>query len=133
MTVLQRGQTREMSPDEVRHPPREHPGTARGKKGINRFGRAKDARGRISELSGGGFPLHPGGGVLGQLGGIPEVELLFDLLTVILDGFDAEMEFRRDFLGLFPAANQLKDLEFAIAQSFNRGYLEIGLPANLLL
>jgi hypothetical protein len=115
-----------MSPDEVRHPPREHPGTARGKKGINRFG-------RISELSGGGFPLHPGGGVLGQLGGIPEVELLFDLLTVILDGFDAEMEFRRDFLGLLPAAYQLKNLQFAVAETFHRGFLEIGLPANLLL
>ena len=65
------------------------------------------------------FALHPSRGVLRQLSGIFEVGPPFDLLAVIFDGLDAQVQFRRDFLGLPPAPDQLKNFQFAITETFH--------------
>src|SRR5439155_857183 len=79
------------------------------------------------------FPLHPGSGVMGQLGRVPEVELSLYLLAVILDGLDAQMQFLGDLAGLFPLADELEDLQFAVAQPLNGRFLDALLPADLLI
>ena len=53
--------------------------------------------------------------MLGQLTGIAQVQLSFDLLAIILDGLDAQMEFLGNILGPLPSADELEDFQFAIA------------------
>ena len=62
-----------------------------------------------------------------------QVQLPLNLLAVILDGLDAQVQFGGDFLGLLPPPNQLEHLQFAVAQTFDRRFVDVGLPANLLL
>ena len=58
--------------------------------------------------------LDPGCGVVGQFGGAVQVELALNLFAIVFDGFDAEMEFFGDVASLFPASDELKNLEFAV-------------------
>src|ERR1051326_970122 len=79
------------------------------------------------------FALDPGGGVVGQFRGAVQVELALNLFAVVFDGFDAEMEFLGDVASLFPAADELKNLEFAITQAFDGGFGDVSFSTNLLM
>ena len=50
-------------------------------------------------------PLGPAHGILDQFGGGGEIEFLFNLFTVMLDGLDAEMKCARDLAGGLPLAD----------------------------
>ena len=50
---------------------------------------ADQGGGATNTDSGRVFPLHPGSGVLGEFPRILQVEFLFNLFTIILDGLDA--------------------------------------------
>ena len=77
--------------------------------------------------------LGPAHGVLDQFGGGGEIEFLFNLFTVMLDGLDAEMKCARDLAGGLPLADQMQDLAFAIRETLQRGGFDGGLVAHLLL
>src|SRR5437870_13298645 len=79
------------------------------------------------------FPLHPGSRVLGELTGVFQVELPFDLLAIILDGLDAQVQLVGNIARLFPLTDQLKNFQLPVAQSFDRRLVDIGLAADLLL
>src|SRR5262249_7091848 len=66
------------------------------------FERSKTAPGLKSALR--HLFLQPGGGRLRQLGGVLEAELLFGLLTIVLNGLDAQVQFTGDLARALPAA-----------------------------
>ena len=55
------------------------------------------------------------------------------MLAVIFNGLDAQVQFVRDLPRLFPLADQLKDFQFTVAESFDRRLIDVGLAADLLL
>ena len=57
---------------------------------------------------------------MGQLRCALEVELLFDLLTVVFNGLDAEVQLRGDVLGLLPLTDELEDFQFTVAETLDR-------------
>src|SRR5436305_321475 len=61
--------------------------------------------------------LAPNDGLLEQLGSAAQMELLFQLFAVGLDGLDAETEPLGDVAGGKAIADQLKDLQFPVAQA----------------
>src|ERR1035441_6359705 len=76
---------------------------------------------------------NPASGVLGELSRALQAKLLLNLLAVILDGLDAQMQCLRDFLGLPPLADELKDFQFPVAECLDGRLLDIRLPTDLLL
>jgi hypothetical protein len=65
----------------------------------SRFSTARTTRGKqlVSYRTFGHFD-----GELGEFSGAFEIELIFDVLLVVLDRFDAQAEFGRNFAGGFP-------------------------------
>jgi len=59
-------------------------------------------------------------GLLEQFGAAFEVQLLFQVFAIGFDGLDAQAKFAGDLAGGETVANQLEDLQFPVAQSFNR-------------
>src|SRR5208282_5604917 len=55
-------------------------------------------------------------GVAGEPGGVVDVELLHEMLAVLLDGLDADAEFRRGFLVGLAFRNELEHLHLARSQ-----------------
>ena len=62
-----------------------------------------------------GAALHPGGRILSEFSGALQVQLVFKLFPIVLDGLDAQMQFLGDLAGLLPLTDQLQDLEFPVA------------------
>src|SRR5208282_5977697 len=60
-------------------------------------------------------------GVAGESGGVVDVELLHEMLAMLLDGLDADAEFRRGFLVGLALSDQLQ--HFHLARSQLGGFL----------
>ncbi len=87
----------------------------------------------LKATSRGDLALNPGGGVLGEFSGVLQIELPFDLLTIILNGLDTQVQFFRNIARFFPLADQLEDFQLAVAEAFYRRFVDIVLTADLLL
>ena len=59
----------------------------------------------LKATSRGDLALNPGGGVLGEFSGVLQIELPFDLLTIILNGLDTQVQFFRNIARFFPLAD----------------------------
>jgi len=71
--------------------------------------------------------------MLREFGRVLEIELVLNLLAVVLDGLDAQVQFLGDFTRFLPLPDELKDLQFTVAEAFNGRLLDVGFASNLLL
>src|SRR5207253_2610390 len=96
-------------------------------------GRRTGIRRKPKDLSASRFAAYPGSGALRQFSGVLQAQLALNLLAIILNGLDAQMQFIGDFPRGLPLANELKHFQLAVAEALNWRFIDIGLPANLLL
>src|SRR5207244_8457877 len=67
---------------------------------------------------GGNLALDPGRGVLGEFGGVFQIELPLNLLAIIFNGLNAQVQLIGDLPRLLPLTDQLRSEERRVGKEF---------------